>query len=79
MAVFHWTRLRGAIVEISINGQPRCVADSITIAGLLEELRLADRHVAVEVNLELVPRRLHAQHGLAEGDRLEIVTLAGGG
>jgi len=35
--------------------------------------------VAVEVNLELVPRQRHAEHRLAEGDRLEIVTLVGGG
>ena len=35
--------------------------------------------VAVEVNLQLVPRHRHAEHRLAEGDRLEIVTLVGGG
>ena len=42
-------------------------------------LGLADTYVAVEVNLELVPRQDHARHRLAEGDRLEIVTLVGGG
>lgn len=66
-------------VEVAVNGQPRRVDDWITVARLLEELGLADKHVAVEVNLELVPRPRHARHRLAEGDRLEIVTLVGGG
>ncbi len=66
-------------VEITVNGQSRCVAQGTTVAGLLDHLQLAERHVAVEVNLELVPRQRHAQHRLADGDRLEIVTLVGGG
>ena len=36
-------------------------------------------YVAVEVNLELVPRRRHAEHVLRDGDRVEVVTLVGGG
>ena len=46
---------------------------------LLAELGLPLGHVAVEVNLELVPRARHAEQILAEGDRVEIVTLVGGG
>jgi sulfur carrier protein len=66
-------------VQISVNGQPRRVSDGATIAQLLEELGLAAKYVAVEVNLQLVPRGRHAEHRLSEGDRLEIVTLVGGG
>jgi sulfur carrier protein len=66
-------------VEITVNGQLRRVAVGITIAQLLEELGLADKHVAVEANLQLVPRQHHTGHRLADGDRLEIVTLVGGG
>ncbi|OHB72574.1 MAG: thiamine biosynthesis protein ThiS [Planctomycetes bacterium RBG_13_63_9] len=66
-------------MEIVVNGKTRRVAEPRTVAELLEELGLADRHVAVEVNLELVPRQCHAEHRLADGDRLEIVTLVGGG
>jgi sulfur carrier protein len=66
-------------MQIDINGQSRQVAEDTTIAQLLDELKLADKPVAVEVNLELVPRQCHLQHRLAEGDRLEIVTLVGGG
>jgi sulfur carrier protein len=66
-------------VEITLNGQPRQVDDGLTIAGLLDQLRLADKFVAVEVNFELIPRAQHADHHLADSDRLEIVTLVGGG
>jgi sulfur carrier protein len=66
-------------VQITVNGQPREVADGLTIAQLLDELALATKYFAVEVNLQLVPRQQHAQHRLVEGDRLEIVTLVGGG
>lgn len=66
-------------MEIIVNGQARRVGQRATVAGLLESLDLATPHVAVEVNLELVPRAEHAGHRLAEGDRVEIVTLVGGG
>lgn len=64
---------------INVNGQSRDLAEETTIAGLLDELNLTGKPVAVEVNLELVPRQQHAGHRLADGDRLEIVTLVGGG
>ena len=66
-------------MTISVNGQPRAISPNSTIADLLGELGLESRNVAVELNLELVPRAKHAEHRLAEGDRLEIVTLVGGG
>lgn len=66
-------------MEITVNDQARQVAEEITVAQLLEELGLARRYVAVEVNLQLVPRQEHARHRLTDGDRLEIVTLVGGG
>ncbi|MHC4399464.1 MAG: sulfur carrier protein ThiS [Planctomycetota bacterium] len=66
-------------MEISINGQPRRVDEGATVAQLLDDLGLSTKYVAVEVNLELVPRARHAEHRLADGDRLEIVTLVGGG
>jgi len=66
-------------VQISVNGQPRQVAEATTIARLLDQLELTTKYVAVEVNLQLVPRSRHAEHRLSEGDRLEIVALVGGG
>jgi sulfur carrier protein len=67
------------VIEIIFNGQPRQVAAETSIAELLSELGLTARQVAVEVNLELVPRARHGERRLAAGDRLEVVTLVGGG
>jgi sulfur carrier protein len=46
---------------------------------LLQQLEIPLRGLAVEVNQEIVPRARHAEHLLADGDKLEIVTLVGGG
>ena len=67
------------VMQIVVNDQPRDVAPGITVEQLLGELQLVSQHVAVEINLDLVPRARHAEHRLEEGDRLEIVSLVGGG
>ena len=67
------------MVQIFVNDESRNVASGTTIDVLLESLKIEPRQVAVEVNLELVPRDRHAEYQLAEGDRLEVVTLVGGG
>ncbi|MCL4207573.1 MAG: sulfur carrier protein ThiS [Pirellulaceae bacterium] len=64
---------------IHLNGQPRDIPAGCTVADLLLEMQMEPRFVAVEVNLQVVPRAHHGQHLLQEGDRLEIVTLVGGG
>jgi len=73
--------LRATSVEIIVNGQTRWISEGATIAELLNELDLAEKekYVAVEVNRKLVPKKLHAERRLAAGDKLEIVTLVGGG
>ena len=66
-------------MQIIVNDQPHETAEACTVAALLEQLGLTGKPVAVEVNLQLVPRQRHAEHVLAGNDRLEIVTLVGGG
>jgi len=66
-------------MRITVNGEARDVPDRTTVARLLEMLSTAGGPVAVEVNREIVPRSLHADRALAEGDEIEIVTLVGGG
>lgn len=61
-----------------MNGRSSEFRDGITVAELLVQLELLGA-VAVEVNEEVVPRRRHAEHTLCDGDRLEVVTLVGGG
>ena len=66
-------------VQITFNGVPREIAPQTSVATLLGQLDMIPKYVAVEVNLELVPRSKHAEHLLEDGDRLEVVTLVGGG
>ena len=66
-------------MQIWFNGERREAADNITVAEFLNELNLSPQRVAVEVNLEIVPRNQHSERRLAADDRLEIVTLVGGG
>jgi thiamine biosynthesis protein ThiS len=66
-------------MTIQVNGQPREIAAGANVAVLLGELGVTQPHVAVELNLEVVPRAAHRDTILREGDRLEVVTLVGGG
>lgn len=66
-------------MNVTVNGEPREVTDGSTVAVLLQELGKNPRFLAVERNLELVPRTEHATSVLQDGDALEIVTLVGGG
>jgi sulfur carrier protein len=66
-------------MQLTVNGQDRELEEGTTIAQLLEQLELDPRMLAVERNLNLVPRAQHACTPLAAGDRIEVVTLVGGG
>ena len=66
-------------MTIFVNGDSRSIEGGVTVAQLLRELGVTAPHVAVELNLEVVPRAKHEQTRLEEGDRLEVVTLVGGG
>ena len=65
-------------MRIEVNGEHREMEPG-TILDLVETLGLNPKKVAVERNLEIVPRSLHGETALAEGDRIEIVQLVGGG
>jgi sulfur carrier protein len=64
---------------LQVNGEPLEAPDGTTVAGLLGLLDVRTKHVAVERNLEVVPRAEHPSTELAEGDQIEVVTLVGGG
>ena len=69
----------GVRTRIVVNGEPRVVDAGTSAAALVSLLGLADRPLAVEVNERIVPRRDLAACMLHDGDRIEIVTLVGGG
>lgn len=66
-------------MKIQVNGQTREIIEGSSVRALLDDLGVTQPHVAVELNLEVVPRAEHAATELREGDRLEVVTLVGGG
>ena len=66
-------------MRISVNGEERTFEGVADVASLVAELGLDPRKVAVERNLEIVPRSTYAATPLADGDRIEIVTFIGGG
>ena len=66
-------------MKVVVNGRDTELPDGSTLATLVERLGLAGRPVAIEQNRKVVPRAQHAATALAEGDRLEVVSLVGGG
>ncbi|MEL6112563.1 MAG: sulfur carrier protein ThiS [Pseudomonadota bacterium] len=67
------------MIEIRLNGEPRAIDEAASITDLLTEIGIAPRKVAVERNLEIVPKSQFAQTALQAGDRIEIVQFVGGG
>lgn len=67
------------VMEITVNGQSREVANGLTAAELIELLGLSKKRLAMEVNREIVPRSTIATHHLTSGDQVEIVHAIGGG
>lgn len=67
------------MISISLNGEAREAPEGLTLAGLLDWLKLPQDRVAVERNLKIVPRESWAGTIVEEGDRLEVVHFVGGG
>jgi sulfur carrier protein len=68
-----------ARLVVNVNGEPRTLPAGSTVADLVVALKLLPTQVAVERNKAIVRRAEHATTQLADGDRLEVVTLFGGG
>ncbi len=66
-------------MEVLVNGEKHELPPEATVADLLRQFRLEPLRVAVEVNQKLVRRATFGETRLAELDRVEIVTLVGGG
>lgn len=67
------------MLHLTINDEPHQCAPHTTIAGLLSALKLDPTEVAVERNLEILPKSTYATTTVQAGDRLEIISLIGGG
>jgi len=66
-------------MNIILNGEPHTLTEQCTIGSLIEQLELTGKRVAVEVNLDIIPRSEHNKHQLQENDKVEVVHAIGGG
>lgn len=66
-------------MQIQVNGEPLEVAEQSNLSDLIAQLQLAGKRIAIELNLEIIPRSAHAATLLRAGDRVEIVHAIGGG
>jgi len=66
-------------MQVVVNGQAAELTPDTTVGGLVASHKFEPQHVAVEVNGELVRRPNYDATVLQDGDRVEIVTLVGGG
>ncbi len=66
-------------IRVTLNGAPRDFAAPPTYAQLVDELALAGKRLAIEVNGQILPRSRFPERRLADGDRIEVVVAVGGG
>jgi sulfur carrier protein len=66
-------------ITISVNGESHASHSGVTVIDLLRELGLDGRRVAIERNLEILPRPKWSETRVEPGDRYEIVQFVGGG
>lgn len=67
------------MIEIILNGEPHKVDSETTISGLLDTLGMTGKRLAIEYNLEILPKSQHGETILQAQDRIEIVHAIGGG
>jgi len=66
-------------MKVTVNGETVHIDEHATVDAVIERLGLARSICAAEVNGSVVPKNERTERELAEGDRVEIVTLVGGG
>ena len=66
-------------MDITINGEEKRLEAPVTVEGLLKVLDLEPCKIAIERNLEIVPKSLYGETALSDGDKIEIVQFVGGG
>jgi sulfur carrier protein len=67
------------VIQVTVNGAAQRFEQPLPVSALIEKMSLLGKKIAVEKNGEIVPRGLHQQTLVENGDRLEIVVAVGGG
>lgn len=66
-------------MQINLNGESLDVRDGASLVDLVEQLGLSGQRIAIELNMEIIPRSEHPSTVLAQNDTVEIVNAIGGG
>jgi thiamine biosynthesis protein ThiS len=66
-------------MRLTVNGDTMEIEEGCTVTGLLALLQIGHERVAVEANLDIVPKASYTSHILQNGDAIEIVHFVGGG
>lgn len=66
-------------MKITVNGESREIPENTTAIDLLSLLEMQNDKIAMEVNMEIVPRSQHSEFRFSDGDKVEIVRAIGGG
>ncbi len=66
-------------MNIYLNGEQREIANGTTLGELLAQLEMTQQRIAVEINLNIIPRSQHAKTLLRADDKVEVVRAIGGG
>tara|TARA_B100000073_G_C23715337_1_gene565722 strand:- start:876 stop:1076 length:201 start_codon:yes stop_codon:yes gene_type:complete len=66
-------------MQINLNGEKRTISNSTNLVSLLSELNIDPKKVAVEINLQIIPKSCFLDTKINEGDNIEIVHFIGGG
>jgi sulfur carrier protein len=67
------------VIQVTVNGAAQRFEQPLAVSALIEKMALAGKKIAVERNGEIIPRSLHREILVEDGDRLEIVVAVGGG
>tara|TARA_B100001063_G_scaffold229860_1_gene242445 strand:- start:352 stop:552 length:201 start_codon:yes stop_codon:yes gene_type:complete len=66
-------------MQINLNGESLDVRDGASLIDLIEQLGMTGKRIAIELNMEIIPRSEHPSTMLAQNDTVEIVNAIGGG
>ena len=66
-------------MNILLNNKPEILFDGLTIKKLLEQKNVQNKYFAVEINRKIIPKSNHDTHIIKDGDKIEIITVIGGG
>lgn len=66
-------------MHVTVNGKSHEVEEGTTVIEILRTAGVPENYLAVEINDDVVPREEHAVRTICQGDRIEVVTLVGGG